>query len=530
MHPSDHTKLVQIDALPELREGLRARGLTLAHCHGCFDIVHPGHIHHLKFAARQGDRLIVSVTPDRFVNKGPERPMFNERLRAENLAALGFVDYVVINDAPTAESLLGLIQPDRYIKGAEYASNRDPRFIRERDIVEHHGGGVVFSLDDLVYSSSALVESIRNEAQRSEPEASLHSLAREHDLSPDAIGRDLNTARGKRVLVLSECIVDLYAHCQHPEVAQEHPILSLCPDREEQFDGGGAIIARHLTALGLDVTLCTPLGRDTESLALSERLGHQGIRVEPIACETPPPVKLRYLVNNEKIMKIDSGTRYALDASCSDQIIRHVHTEGGYDAMVIADFGLGLFANQLASRVITAVRGHIGMILGDVSGRRARLSEMRGADVLCPCEVELRQMLDADDEPIAQLAARAMEITRVGTLCVTRAAQGLMIFDRDSGVHAVPALCPDPVDVLGCGDALLTAMCVSFLGGADRVRAGFAGSIAAAIEGESRGNHPVGVAQILERARFLCGQDDISRPSLPGSEVEPLIGAMTKTA
>jgi rfaE bifunctional protein nucleotidyltransferase chain/domain len=261
-------KRIERSQLSELREELRSRGETLVHCHGCFDIVHPGHIHHLRFAAQQGDRLIISVTPDRYVNKGPDRPMFEEQLRLDSLAALECVDWVVLNDAPTAVGLINEVQPDVYIKGAEYQRNHDPRFLEERSIVERYNGRVVFSDDDVVFSSSAIIDTIRSAAQVALPEASLSALASRHDLSSFRLTQLLRGAGRKRVLVLSETIMDVYAHCARPEIAQEHPMLSLHPDHEEFFDGGGAVIAKHLAALGLDVTLCTPLGSDQGSRSL----------------------------------------------------------------------------------------------------------------------------------------------------------------------------------------------------------------------------------------------------------------------
>jgi len=515
-------KVIDRAQLSELRLELRTRGETLVHCHGCFDIVHPGHIHHLRFASEQGDRLIVSVTPDRFVNKGPDRPMFSEQLRLDSLAALEFIDWVVLNDEPTAVGMLDSVQPDVFIKGAEYQHNRDPRFLDERAAVERYNGRVVFSDDEVVFSSSAIIESIRSASQADRPETSLCSLAAHHDLSSLRLGGLLGNANGKRVLVLSESILDVYAHCAMPEIAQEHPMLSLHPDREEFFDGGGAVIAKHLASMGLDVTLCTPIGTDQESLNLVARLERAGVQVNPIETDQPLPTKLRYLVDCEKMMKIDSRVRYAIEPSYADVLISQVEESEPFDAMVIADFGLGLFAHQLASRVITGVRDRVGMILGDVSGRRAQLSEMRGADVLCPCEVELRQMLDGRETPLPDLAARVVEETDTQTLCVTRAGDGLMVFDRHLGVFAMPALCDQPRDVLGCGDALLSAMTAALLGGADRVQAAYIGSLAAAIEGETLGNLPVASCELLNRARVVhASLIDVAPPVLPGVQVEP---------
>lgn len=508
---------------------MRDQGLTLVHCHGCFDIVHPGHIRHLRFAAEQGDRLIVSVTPDRFVNKGPGRPMFSERMRAENLAALELVDWVIIHDESTATGLIQEIQPDVYVKGAEYASNHDPRFEQERRCVEAAGGVVVFSSDDVVYSSSAIIESLSTLRHSTGLGSGLHALSKAHDLSSHAIAQCFERAKGNRVLVLSESILDVYAHCRWPEIAQEHPMLSLFPDREESFDGGGAIIASHLAAMGLEVTLCTPLGDDAESNLFRSRMVQRGVEVCSLSTDQPMPRKIRYLVEQKKVMKIDSNVRFDIDPACTEQIVDRVNASE-FDAMIIADFGLGLFSHKLASRVISGVRERVGMILGDVSGRRAQLGEMNGADVLCPCEVELRQMLDANDEPIGLLAERAMEITRVRTLCLTRAAEGLQIYRQSKPSVHLPALCTDPVDVLGCGDALLTAMAVSLLGDADHIQAGFIGSIAAAIQGETHGNIPITSLQIVERARELGAQLTFDQSRVPAAGLIEPIGYESKTA
>ena len=102
-------------------QGLRGQGKTVVQCHGVFDLLHPGHIRHLQAAKRLGDALVVTVTPDRFVNKGPGRPAFPEGLRAESLAALGCVDLVAVNRWPTAVEAIALIRPDVYAKGRDYA-------------------------------------------------------------------------------------------------------------------------------------------------------------------------------------------------------------------------------------------------------------------------------------------------------------------------------------------------------------------------------------------------------------------------
>ena len=81
-------KIKCLDDLAEMIAAFKEQGKVVVHCHGVFDLVHPGHIRHFEDAKRQGDILVVTVTPDEYVNKGPGRPVFNQRLRAESLAAL----------------------------------------------------------------------------------------------------------------------------------------------------------------------------------------------------------------------------------------------------------------------------------------------------------------------------------------------------------------------------------------------------------------------------------------------------------
>ncbi|MBY0261818.1 MAG: adenylyltransferase/cytidyltransferase family protein, partial [Phycisphaerales bacterium] len=153
-------KVVTHEQLLARRAEARAQGRKLVQCHGCFDIVHPGHLRHLRYARAQGDLLLVTITGDSMISKGSGRPLIPQELRAENLAALDCVDLVYIEPRPTAAELLGEVRPDVYVKGREYERNQDPRFKAEQEIVMRHGGRVVFSSGDVVFSSTALIAAL----------------------------------------------------------------------------------------------------------------------------------------------------------------------------------------------------------------------------------------------------------------------------------------------------------------------------------------------------------------------------------
>src|SRR5437868_5403776 len=104
-------KVKPIAELATTVAALRADGKKVVHCHGVFDLLHVGHMKHLEAARKLGDVLIVTITPDRFVNKGPHRPAFPERLRAEALASLACVNFVGINEWPSAVETIQKVRP-----------------------------------------------------------------------------------------------------------------------------------------------------------------------------------------------------------------------------------------------------------------------------------------------------------------------------------------------------------------------------------------------------------------------------------
>ena len=151
-------KIFEINELAGRISRCRSEGKTIIHCHGCFDLMHPGHIKYFQAAKMMGDVLVVTISPDRFVDKGPDRPVFNEDLRAESIAALECVDYVSINKWPTAEETLRLIRPDIYVKGQEFENMEDKtgKIQKEVEVIKEIGAEIRFT-HEIVFSSTELL-------------------------------------------------------------------------------------------------------------------------------------------------------------------------------------------------------------------------------------------------------------------------------------------------------------------------------------------------------------------------------------
>lgn len=153
-------KILALEDLAERVVTLKAAGKKIVLCHGCFDLMHPGHIKYFQASKKMGNILVVTLTPDIYVDKGPGRPVFNQDLRAESIAALECVDFVAINKWPTAEETLRLLRPDMYVKGQEFEKLEDKtgKIQREYDVVREIGAEIRFT-HEIVFSSTLLLNS-----------------------------------------------------------------------------------------------------------------------------------------------------------------------------------------------------------------------------------------------------------------------------------------------------------------------------------------------------------------------------------
>jgi len=169
-------KVTTLNAMLTIAADLRQRGQRVVFTNGCFELLHVGHIRYLQAARALGDCLVVGLNSDSSVRtiKGPPRPLVPEMERAELLAALGCVDYVVIFEEPTAEALVAALKPDVYVKGGDYtaangqqqaASEEQPGGTRlkiapEMRVVQEYGGQVVILPYSSGHSTTYLIENI----------------------------------------------------------------------------------------------------------------------------------------------------------------------------------------------------------------------------------------------------------------------------------------------------------------------------------------------------------------------------------
>ncbi len=238
------SKLKTIEELGGISTAAGAGGETVVHAHGTFDLLHIGHLRHLRQARREGDLLIVTITADAFVSKGPGRPVFSEHMRAEMLAALDCVDYVGVAREATAVGAITMVKPSVYAKGSDYADPGDDvtgGIVDERRAVESHGGRLAFT-DEVTFSSSSLIN--RHLAVFDPSLDEFLESQRQKDNLGDLMEL-IEEVKDFRVLVVGDAIIDDYKYVSAiGKSPKEHMIATQFSNREV-FAGGVFATANH---------------------------------------------------------------------------------------------------------------------------------------------------------------------------------------------------------------------------------------------------------------------------------------------
>lgn len=457
-------KIVALEELASIAEELR-QGKRIVLAHGCFDLLHIGHIRYLRQARAMGDALFVTISPDRFVDKGPHRPAFNENLRAEAIASLDCVDYVAINEYPTAVEPLRLIRPHVYCKGSDFTDAKsDPtgKLQVEEQVANEVGAEMAFS-QDVVFSSTNLI----NRFLSTFPEEVQQYLNvfrmryGEKDLM-----RVLDDMQGLKVLVIGDTILDDYHYCSVIGSSSKEPVLALKHGNSDLFAGGVLAVANHLSTYAGDVRLFTVVG---------ELGGREGFIRENLAPQVRPYLaqhkgaptieKRRYIEGYtlNKLIEIyhmdDSGLPADDDASFVAAVAAEV---ADYDVVIAADFGHGTISPAMR-RMLEEKAKFLAVNTQANAGNRGfhTIGRYNRADYVSLAEPEMR-LEDRDlSGPLMPLMEQASQRLGCKALAVTRGKRGCTILTPGEGFVEVPAFAQKVVDRIGSGDAFFAISALS---------------------------------------------------------------------
>ena len=453
----------KILSLAELTEVLRTlrkgAGEVVALAHGTFDLLHFGHVRHLQAAARLGTRLVVTLTADQFVNKGPGRPVFPEAMRAEMLAALSCVDWVAISDEPTSLSVIETLQPDVYVKGSEYANEAEDvtgNITRERLAVERHGGRIAFT-DDVVFSSSNLIN--RYVRPRDPELAAFLDKVRTPDLMGD-LQRLVDRVRDMKVLVIGDSIIDQYDYVAPLGKPPKESIIATRHEGREVFAGGVLAAANHVASLADHVEVITMTGDDEHRHVISAAAKpnvHLTLLTRP---GSPTTRKVRYVEQafTRKLFEVYHFNDQPIAGEDEARFLSAIEARiDAADLVLVTDFGHGLITPAVIKLLTTRARFLAVNAQSNSANHGFNLiSRYRRADSLCIDAPEARLATgDKHGDIVSIVSEKLPALIDCDNIIVTHGRLGCIAYNPDQGLTRIPALASSVIDTIGAGDAFL---------------------------------------------------------------------------
>ncbi|MBU1230480.1 MAG: adenylyltransferase/cytidyltransferase family protein [Proteobacteria bacterium] len=454
MHQS--SKIVSLTELARIAGELRA-GKRLVLAHGCFDLLHIGHIRYLRQARALGDVLMVTISPDRYVDKGPHRPAFDESLRAEAMASLDCVDFVAINEFPTAEETLRLLRPHVYVKGSDFKdAQSDPTGkLQAEERVANEVGAVMTFTQEVVFSSSNLIN--RFLSTFPEEVQQYLNVFRMRYTEADVV-KVLDDMKRLKVLVLGDTILDDYHYGTVIGSSSKEPVLAIKHNSSDLFAGGVLAVANHLSSYVSKVRLFSVMGEMGDREGFIRESLAPGVAPYFAVHKGAPTIEKRRYVEGYTLNKLieiyhmdDSGLPADDDAAFVHALAREI---GDYDVVIAADFGHGTISPTMR-RMLEHKAKFLAVNTQANAGNRGfhTISRYERADYVSLAEPEMR--LDDRDitGPLSPLMERAAARLNCKALAVTRGKRGCTIFTPGRGFVEVPAFAPKVVDRIGSGDA-----------------------------------------------------------------------------
>jgi rfaE bifunctional protein kinase chain/domain len=456
--PQTQHKIKELPDLVPILSILRNEGKKIVHCHGVFDLLHVGHLRHFEEAKRHGDVLVVTLTPDGWVNKGPHHPAFPENLRAEMVAALGCVDFVAVNHWPTAVETIKLLRPHFFAKGSEYRdTSRDVTgyITAEEEAVQAVGGLLVFT-EDVVFSSSTLINRYLPRLTREATDFLRDFGSR---CTVDDLFRPIEQARSLKVLVVGESIIDEYHYCKTLGKAGKEPILAMRYESNERFAGGSLAVANHVAAFADQVRLLSFLGgEDSQEEFVRDRLSSNVAADFFLMPSAPTITKRRYIEHYpfQKLFEVyfmkDHDSASA-EAERFRQALRHMLPQ--YDLVVVADYGHGMLDAETVKILCEGSRCLAVMTQSNAGNHGFNtISKYARADYVCQSEYELRLETRQRRQELREIMNDLAERLNCRKVLATQGNLGLFCHTRGEGFVRVPAFTGHFTDRVGAGDAV----------------------------------------------------------------------------
>ena len=488
----NYKKIINFNNIEKVLSKYKIKNKKIVQCHGVFDLLHIGHLKHFETAKKQGDILIVSVTPDQYIDKGFNRPFFKNQQRLEGLSSIADINYVVLNNSSTAVNIINKIKPNFFCKGPDYKNQKDDitgQIKNEISAVKKNGGKIIIT-NDKTYSSSSILNDIYSTFNLDQ-KAFIKKIKKETQLTN--FSTQIKKLENLKVLVIGETIIDKYVFCEALGKSGKEPHLVLRDLYEETYLGGVIAIAKNISSFCKKVTVLSCLGKDKKLNLIKKKLSKNISFKYLIKSNSPTIVKKRYIehISKNKVLGVYSLNDELLNSkeelSFSKMILKEIKK---YDVVIVSDYGHGLITNRVAKLIYKNAK----FLALNAQANAANtgyhtIQKYNNIDCVVMNEQELRQELRNKNEKVENLAKKLAKILNIKNLVITRGSNGAFLFDsKTKNIFYSPAFASKVVDKVGAGDTMLSIISLLIKLKSQHLLSLFLGSLAGAISVEGLSN------------------------------------------
>ena len=460
-------KIISTENLKKIVFSVKSKKKKIVLCHGVFDLLHIGHIKHFNEAKKYGDILIVTLTPDTYVDKGSERPAFNEKLRLEAIAALEVVDYVSLNSSSTAISAIKKIKPNIYCKGPDYKDHKNDisgQIKNEIKELKKFGGKIIYT-KDVTYSSTNLLNKY-DLAMSNSHNTLIKKIKKNYTFLK--IRKLIESFKKIKILIIGETIIDQYVFCETLGKSGKDPMLVLRDIKTEEYLGGAAAVSRHLSPFCNSMSLLSMVGEKGEYLKEIKKKLPKNINFRYIKKKNSPTIlKRRFLdhISKSKVMgvyTINDDILTKKEDNQMNKILKKMIPK--YDLVVVSDYGHGLISSKNAN-LISKLSKYLALN-AQVNAANIGYHSMRNyknVDCVIINEKEIRHELRDRNGEINDLMKKLSHEQNIKNLVVTRGTEGSTLYNKkDKKFILCDAYAKTSIDKIGAGDAMLSviALCL----------------------------------------------------------------------
>jgi rfaE bifunctional protein nucleotidyltransferase chain/domain len=437
---------------------LKKKGKKIVLCHGVFDHFHYGHLLHFKSAKNHGDVLVVSITDDLFVNKGPKRPYNDINKRISVISELNLVDFVFISKSFTAAEVIKKIKPDFYVKGPDYKKlNKDitGNILYEKKITEQYGGKIIFT-NNITSSSSTILNNHFIKYNEDQLKLITH-IKSKYDINK--IVSYIEKIKNLKVIILGEPIIDRYIFTKAIGLGSKSPIISSKFLSEQTYAGGSLVIANHLASLGCNVSIILPMSKKiTNQIYIYKKLD---IKIKTYffnSYDWSIPEKIRYLtsIGYQKIFELNKFSDLNANDKMQSNMLAILKNKFKInDLLLVSDFGHGFISKPTIKGIENAkIFKSLNVQTNSSNFGFNFISKYKKYDHAVLDEKELRLACVNNRLPIKVLLNYAINKKIIkSSYSLTLGEKGGLYVSKKGKIYESPVFFEEPLDTVGSGDA-----------------------------------------------------------------------------